>query len=138
MLLVQIQLYLNKIINMLLNTKIKPIDNSQIKLIKIIQYLPKKTKIGKFFTCALNKITTKFKFAKKNIYLGLITTWKIWHLKLDNVQTFFHLNSCVILNTGFKLLANKIQKPVSKAIFLQSKFNKLAFKKILNFVKVSL
>lgn len=120
---------------MLLNTKLHPIDNSNIKIIKIIYYLPKKIKIGLFFSCILKKLTSKFKFDKKSIYLGLIVGWKIWKFKLDNSLYLFHKNSCIILNRNYKPLATKIQKPVSKYLLVKSKLNKANFSKIMNFFK---
>ena len=120
---------------MLLNTKLQPIDNSQIKLIKIIYYLPKKIKIGTFFSCILKKLTSKFKFDKKVVYLGLITNWKCWKVTLDNTKTLFHNNGCIILNKSYKPLATKTQKLVSKNILVQRNFNKANFQKVLTFFK---
>lgn len=123
---------------MYLNTHLKPIDNSQIKTIKIINYKSKKIKIGTFFVCIIKKLTNKFKFNKKNIFLGLITTLKFWNYRFDNSLTYFHTNGCVITDVNYKLLSNKIQKPVSKTIFVQNHINKLAFKKLVTFLKTQI
>ena len=99
--------------------KLKPVDNSGVKLVRCIRIISKTKKyglVGDLLGVVIRKFRLKKKLLKKTIYYGLIISTRYPVFRLDGIRITSDLNRIVLLSIKSQNLGSRLIGPVYKEI----------------------
>jgi len=99
--------------------KLKPVDNSGVKLVRCIRIISKTKKfaiIGDLIGVVIKQFKITKKLLKKTMYYGLIVATKYPIQRLDGIKVIFGSNRVVLLNTNLKVLSTRLFGPIGREV----------------------
>ena len=99
--------------------KLKPVDNSGVKLVRCIKIISKTKKfgiVGDLLGVLIKKFRLKKKLLKKTIYYGLILSSKYPTYRLDGIIIKSDMNRIVLMSLKSQIFGSRIIGPVYKEV----------------------